>query len=67
MRKLTIFLVFSSLVLVTSGWGDVIHYPEFIKYTREIGNYKEDPASVPEEEADQQEPRNIPGRKGVLS
>ena len=43
MPSVTTFLILSSLILVVSGWGDVIHYPEFVKYIGEIGKYKEDP------------------------
>ena len=26
---------------MTAGWGDVLHYPEFVKHMGEIGNYNE--------------------------
>ena len=42
MQLLAVFLVLSSLILLTSGWGDVIHYPEYIKHMGEIGKYEND-------------------------
>ena len=46
MKLVRTLLVLSFLVLETLAWGDVIHYPEFIKYMGGIGNYdKEKPVS----------------------
>ena len=46
MKLVRTLLVLSFLVLETWAWGDVIHYPEFIKYMGGIGNYdKEKPVS----------------------
>ena len=42
MHLLTMCLLSSFLIMVTSGWGDVIYYPEFIKYMGKIGGDKED-------------------------
>ena len=41
MRLAESLLIFSLLVLVASGWGDVLHYPEFVKHMEEIGNYND--------------------------
>ena len=41
MKVVTTLLVFSLLGLLTSGWGDVLHYPEFVKHMEEIGNYED--------------------------
>ena len=37
------------MVLVASGWGDVLHYPEFVKHMEEIGNYNDDLDTGPED------------------
>ena len=42
MKLVTKLLVLSMMVLGTSGWGDVLHYPEFVKHMEEIGKYNED-------------------------
>ena len=39
MKVVKTLLVISLLGLMTSGWGDVLHYPEFVKHMGEIGNY----------------------------
>ena len=31
------FLMFSTMPVVISGWGDVIYYPEFINIINQIG------------------------------
>ena len=50
MKVVRTLLVLSFLVLETLAWGDVIHYPEFIKYMGGIGSYdKERPVSHQED------------------
>ena len=34
--------------MVNSGWGNVIYYPEFIKYMEKIGSYKENLSRTPQ-------------------
>ena len=41
MKVVKTLLVISLLGLMTSGWGDVLHYPEFVKHMEEIGNYED--------------------------
>ena len=49
------------LVLVVSGWGDVLHYPEFVKHMEEIGNYNGDLDS------DQEDRRYNNGKRSLFS
>jgi hypothetical protein len=48
MHLLTIFLISSSLIIIASGWGDVIHYPEYIKYMGKIHSIQEDISRTPQ-------------------
>ena len=34
---------------MTAGWGDVLHYPEFVKNMEKIGNYNNDLDLDPEQ------------------
>ena len=49
------------LVLVASGWGDVLHYPEFVKHMEEIGNYNDDL------DTDQEDRRYNNGKRSLFS
>ena len=49
MKLVRTLFVLSFLVFETWAWGDVIYYPEFIKYMEEIGNYNtERPVALPD-------------------
>ena len=61
MRLVASLLVFSMLVLVASGWGDVLHYPEFVKHMEEIGNYNDDL------DTDQEDRRYNNGKRSLFS
>ena len=41
MNLWTIVLILTTVVIVTAGWGDVLHSPEFVKHMGEIGNYND--------------------------
>ena len=61
MRLVVSLLIFSMLVLVASGWGDVLHYPEFVKHMEEIGNYNDDL------DTDQEDRRYNNGKRSLFS
>ena len=61
MRLVVSLLIFSMLVLVASGWGDVLHYPEFVKHMEEIGNYNHDL------DTDQEDRRYNNGKRSLFS
>ena len=47
----TIIVLLSTFTLGVAGWGDVIHYPEFISRMEAIGTMKGNrPNSIPNEE-----------------
>ena len=49
------------LVLVVSGWGDVLQYPEFVKHIKEIGNYNDGLGT------DQEDRRYNNGKRSLFS
>ena len=57
------FLIFSTFPIIISGWGDVLHYPEFVKSINEIGSDKDDLHICPEEQPWQENVDHLLDRK----